>query len=230
MERLTGRSPSAETRRRPGGARRSGSPPGVLDGDAAAAGSDAQAPRCHRDRPHRRLTLRRTPRGMVRPADSGRAARGRSPGLGRLVTWTTDARRVHGRVRPGEVLTVSVAGFAVHMDRIVRNVEASQPAALERPSEAMVVPSGGLLELQGLLRRLSLGPHDPARDRSGRRRTRRHHRLRRPGPAHRSDAQPLATGERSAHSSPTGLADRRDLSLHGPDHRGLRRHRGASFG
>ena len=71
--------------------------------------------------------------GWCAPPTPDERREGDPPGLYRLATWITDARRLDGRVRPGKVLAVSVAGFAVHVDRIVQNAEASQPAVLERP-------------------------------------------------------------------------------------------------
>lgn len=110
--------------------------------------------------PHLRVPTRRrlAITAIVRPGDSPFDAllagwcgpptpdewrEGDPPGLYRLATWITDARRLEGRVRPGKVLAISVAGFAVHVDRIVPNAEAGQPAVLERPSGALIRPLGG---------------------------------------------------------------------------------------
>ena len=109
--------------------------------------------------PHFRTTHRRriAITSIVRPGDSpfdallaGWASPptpeelelGAPPGLYRLSTWVTDARRLDGRLTPGHVLAVTMAGFAVHVERIVPNVEAARPSILERPAGAMIRPLG----------------------------------------------------------------------------------------
>lgn len=64
-------------------------------------------------------------------------------GLYRISTWITDARRLGSRVAPGRVLAVSIAGFAVHVEQVVRNAEATPRAVLERPAGALIRPLGG---------------------------------------------------------------------------------------
>lgn len=68
---------------------------------------------------------------------------GDPPGLYPLSTWITDARRLEGRVRPGKVLAVSIAGFAVHVEQILPNAETTPASLLERPAGALIRPLGG---------------------------------------------------------------------------------------
>lgn len=78
-----------------------------------------------------------------------------SPGVYRIATWITDARRL-GRVTatglsagalhgplPGHVLAVSVAGFALSVDAVGPNREVRDAAILERPHGAWIAPLGG---------------------------------------------------------------------------------------
>ena len=208
VERRTGGPPAAEARRRAGGARRSRSRPGLLDGDTAAARPDAQAPRHHRDRPHRRVSLRRPPRRLVRAADAGRAARGRS-------SRPLSPRHLdHGRPAPRRTRPAGQGPRGLRRgvrrprgpDRPERRGQSAgcARAALRGDDRPPRGPRGP----RGLLRRLPPDPHDPAHGQPGDRRTRRDRGLRRPGPAHRPDAQPLAAGAGRASASPAGLADR----------------------
>lgn len=64
------------------------------------------------------------------------------PGLYRLSTWITDARRLDGRLAAGHVLAVSIAGFAVHVERVIANEEVQHPLILERPAGAAIRPLG----------------------------------------------------------------------------------------
>lgn len=77
------------------------------------------------------------PPSPTEPLEDGR------PGLYRLATWITDARRLEGRIAPGHVLAVSVAGFAVHVDRVVENEDVAHPSILDRPAGAAIRPVGG---------------------------------------------------------------------------------------
>lgn len=61
----------------------------------------------------------------------------------RMATWVSDARRIDRRLAPGHVLAVSIAGFALHVDRVVPNAEAAPPSLLERPAGALIRPLGG---------------------------------------------------------------------------------------
>ncbi len=63
-------------------------------------------------------------------------------GAYRLSTWVTDARRLGSRITPGHVLAVSIAGFAVHVDRVIPNEEVQHPGILERPAGAYIRPLG----------------------------------------------------------------------------------------
>lgn len=63
-------------------------------------------------------------------------------GAYRLSTWITDARRLGSRISPGHVLAVSVAGFAVHVDRVIPNEEVDSLSILERPAGAYIRPLG----------------------------------------------------------------------------------------
>ena len=78
------------------------------------------------------------PPSPTEPLDEGQ------PGLYRLATWITDARRLDGRLRAGHVLAVSVAGFAVHVERVIANDEVAWPSILERPAGAAIRPVGGV--------------------------------------------------------------------------------------
>ncbi|MFT5734442.1 MAG: hypothetical protein ACJAZN_004077 [Planctomycetota bacterium] len=103
--------------------------------------------------PHR---LRFAVTGIVRQPDcpfdallSGWAAPpiGRPPeddteGAYRLSTWITDARRLGSRISPGHVLALSIAGFAVHVDRVIPNEAVQDPKILERPAGAYIRPLG----------------------------------------------------------------------------------------
>lgn len=80
--------------------------------------------------------------GWAAPPTPEEAEEGAPPGMYRLSTWITDARRLDGRIEPGHVLALSVAGFAVHVERIVPNVEAQRPSILERPAGALIRPLG----------------------------------------------------------------------------------------
>jgi len=71
------------------------------------------------------------------------AERGGEPGLYRIATWISDARRLGQGPYPGHVLAVSVAGFALSVDAVVANRDVSNPAILERPSGAFIAPLGG---------------------------------------------------------------------------------------
>jgi len=78
--------------------------------------------------------------------------RGESPpvtGAYRLSTWITDARRLGPRISPGHVLAVSVAGFAVHVDRVIPNDQVDSPSILERPAGAYIRPLGAPAEPGG---------------------------------------------------------------------------------
>ncbi|QDV06267.1 hypothetical protein Poly30_17750 [Planctomycetes bacterium Poly30] len=63
-------------------------------------------------------------------------------GAYRLSTWITDARRLGSRVSPGHVLAVSVAGFAVHVERVIANEEVEPASILDRPAGAYIRPLG----------------------------------------------------------------------------------------
>lgn len=104
--------------------------------------------------PHR---LRLAVTSIVRPPDapfdallSGWASppapvdreEGHAPGLYRLSTWISDARRLGRRVESGHVLAVSVAGFAVHVDRVIENAAVEPKSILERPAGASIRPLG----------------------------------------------------------------------------------------
>ncbi|MEM1447984.1 MAG: hypothetical protein AAF957_00180 [Planctomycetota bacterium] len=76
------------------------------------------------------------------PAPAEREAT-EAPGLYRLSTWISDARRLDRRIAPGHVLALSIAGFAVHVDRVIPNEEVEPPSILERPAGAWIRPLGG---------------------------------------------------------------------------------------
>ncbi|MCP3917833.1 MAG: hypothetical protein GY711_19990 [bacterium] len=65
-----------------------------------------------------------------------------APGAYRLCTWLSDARRLPRRLRPGHVLAVSIAGFAIEVDAIVPNAQLSDPTHLERRRGAWIAPLG----------------------------------------------------------------------------------------
>lgn len=70
------------------------------------------------------------------------------PGLYRIATWLTDARRLGGGALgngpfPGHVLAISVAGFALTVDAVVPNAEVRDQRFLERPGGAHIAPLGG---------------------------------------------------------------------------------------
>ncbi|MEZ6014235.1 MAG: hypothetical protein R3F49_03920 [Planctomycetota bacterium] len=69
--------------------------------------------------------------------------RGGAPGLYRIATWITDARRLGQEPYPGHVLAISIAGFGVNVDAVIPNREVSDPSILERPSGAWIAPLGG---------------------------------------------------------------------------------------
>lgn len=63
-------------------------------------------------------------------------------GAYRLSAWISDARRLGSRISPGHVLAISIAGFAVHVDRIIPNEEVRDPAILDGPAGASIRPLG----------------------------------------------------------------------------------------
>ena len=70
------------------------------------------------------------------------ASRASQAGAYRLSTWVSDARRLGSRISPGHVLAISVAGFAVHVDRVIRNEDVRDPAILDLPAGADIRPLG----------------------------------------------------------------------------------------
>lgn len=79
--------------------------------------------------------------GWASPPLSGLPKEGPG-GAYRLSTWITDARRLGSRISPGHVLAVSVAGFAVHVDRVIPDDEVMPASILDRPSGAFIRPLG----------------------------------------------------------------------------------------
>jgi hypothetical protein len=73
-----------------------------------------------------------------RPASAASQA-----GAYRLTTWIYDARRLGSRISPGHVLAISVAGFAVHVDRVIANEDVRDPSILSRVAGADIRPLGG---------------------------------------------------------------------------------------
>ncbi len=105
------------------------------------------------DVPHR---LRLSIQTVVRPADSpydalltGWAAPPppwsdeRRRGAYRLSTWISDARRLGRRVQVGQVLAVSIAGFALSVDRILPPRTRPEGHAFEATAGARIRPIGG---------------------------------------------------------------------------------------
>ena len=80
--------------------------------------------------------------GWASPPTPGDLEGTDAPGLYRLSTWISDARRLGNRVAPGHVLAVSVAGYALHVDRIYPNEEVEPRSLLERPAGAWISPLG----------------------------------------------------------------------------------------
>lgn len=69
---------------------------------------------------------------------------GRTPaGAYQLACFLTDARRLPNRLRRGQVLAVSVAGFALDVSYIGPNSGMSTPELLEAPRGALIAPLGG---------------------------------------------------------------------------------------
>ncbi len=64
------------------------------------------------------------------------------PGAYRLSTWLTDASRLRGALRPGQVLAVSVAGFALDVAYVGPNNGLSDPSVLERRRGFSLAPLG----------------------------------------------------------------------------------------
>ncbi len=69
---------------------------------------------------------------------------GRLPGAYPLATWLTDAKRLPSNIRRGQVIAISVAGFAVAVDRIVPNEEVRDAHILELDRGCSIAPLGGL--------------------------------------------------------------------------------------
>jgi len=74
---------------------------------------------------------------------------GDPPGAFALSTFLTDARRLPRNMAPGHVLAVNVAGFALDVSYIGPNSGVRDPAILEEPSGASIVPLGGFEEPGG---------------------------------------------------------------------------------
>jgi hypothetical protein len=105
------------------------------------------------DVPHR---LRLAVETVVRPPDSphdalltGWAAppppwsEETGPGAYRLSAWISDAKRLGRRVQAGKVRAVSVAGFALSVDRILPPEPGPAPSDLEDATGASIHPIGG---------------------------------------------------------------------------------------
>jgi hypothetical protein len=70
-------------------------------------------------------------RGWAAPPIPGEERDGK-PGAYRLTSWITDARRLGRGLRPGHVLAVSIAGFALDISYVGPNNGGSDPSVLER--------------------------------------------------------------------------------------------------
>lgn len=82
--------------------------------------------------------------GWVSPPTPEELEEDLPPGKYRLSAWISDARRLDNRIRAGHVLALTVAGYALNVDRIVPNAEAHPAHVLDRPSGALIRPLGGL--------------------------------------------------------------------------------------
>ena len=60
-----------------------------------------------------------------------------------ICTWLTDARRLPRKLRPGHVLAVSIAGFALEVSYVGPNAGARDASVLELPRGAWFQPLGG---------------------------------------------------------------------------------------
>jgi hypothetical protein len=60
-----------------------------------------------------------------------------------MTAWLTDARRLPQRLKPGHVLAVSIAGFALDIDYIGPNPGVRDPGILEQRRGASVQPLAG---------------------------------------------------------------------------------------
>lgn len=72
----------------------------------------------------------------------GSASPASRAGAYRMSTWVSDARRLGSRIFPGHVLAISMAGFAVHVDRVIPNEDVRDALILDRVAGADIRPLG----------------------------------------------------------------------------------------